>query len=295
MRLRSFGLLVLYLSPLCAEAEGESCGSPSRAFVPPLEVNRISVEVGASRPFSVLHVSDSHLAWIDGRDDEAVFAFARARKGLGRELGGHYLDEAMEYADQRKLRVVHTGDIVEFASVANAESVTRLCRDRSLIACVGNHEFWKDRKVHDERDKLQSASWVRSAFSGEQPTSVRELNGVVFFAFDNSFGRVSDEVVESFGRAVSRGRPMVLVCHVPFPTPELLADAAVSSSLMGEGHAAGDARTQEFIARVRAEPLVKAILCGHLHVARQVRFSPSAMEYVAGALFNGVAQEVAFR
>ena len=44
----------------------------------------------------------------------------------------------------------------------------------------------------------------------------------------------------------------------------------------------------------KAEPLVKAILCGHLHVSRRVRFSPTAMEYVAGALFNGDAQEVEF-
>jgi len=45
---------------------------------------------------------------------------------------------------------------------------------------------------------------------------------------------------------------------------------------------------------VKIGPLLKAVLAGHLHIAVQDRFSPTAMEYVTGPnfLFNG--QEIMF-
>ena len=41
---------------------------PKRA-VKPLGVNRVSVKVGASKPFKVMHVSDTHFTFCDARDD----------------------------------------------------------------------------------------------------------------------------------------------------------------------------------------------------------------------------------
>ena len=44
--------------------------------LPPLHVKEIHVQVGASEPFGVLHVSDTHIVRADDRDDERKIALA---------------------------------------------------------------------------------------------------------------------------------------------------------------------------------------------------------------------------
>lgn len=41
-------------------------------------------------------------------------------------------------------------------------------------------------------------------------------------------------------------------------------------------------------------PLLKAILCGHMHRFFEERFSPTAMQYVVGANYLGDAQVIHF-
>ena len=289
---------------LTAKAEGyvrslgfsaaEINGFRERLLAPPLRIRRLSVDVGADRPFSVLHVSDSHLNGVDSRDGEDVRAFARSRANRGRELGEPYLDEALAYARAHRLPVVHTGDVIETASQANFSRAGELLRSNGVLACVGNHEFWRTSKTSDEEAKDEVSDSVSAAYPGEQPVYVFETNGVSFIVFDNAFGRVSPAVAAAFERVVAKGRPIVMVCHVPFPAEELLNSPDDRDHLTGEGVAKNDATTAAFVARVRAEPLVRAILCGHLHDFARVRFSPTAEMCVANALFNGEAIEVAF-
>ena len=55
-----------------------------------------------------------------------------------------------------------------------------------------------------------------------------------------------------------------------------------------------DPVTRGFIAYLRKEPLLKGILAGHLHIAVQERFSPTAMQYVVGGNYMFHGQEVLF-
>ena len=230
-------------------------------LAPPLRIRRVELNVGAKVPFSFLHVSDSHLTGVDGRDGEDVHAFARTRENLGRELGAFYFEEAISYAHEHGLRIVHTGDVVEYASVASLSRAGEIVRANGILACVGNHEFWRTGKTREEVDKLAVGDALRSVFPGNQPVSSFETNGVSFLMFDNAFGRVSAAVTSAFERVVAKGLPVVLVCHVPFPSEKLLGDRCVSAQLMGEGHSKEDTATAAFIARVRGEPLVRTILC----------------------------------
>ena len=265
-----------------------------KLLAPSLRVRQVRLDVGATRPFSILHVSDSHLTGVDGRDGPEVRDFARSRENLGRELGASYLEEALDYARTRGLPVVHTGDVIEYASAANFSRAGEIFRANGILACVGNHEFWRTGKTADEAAKRPLAEAVGATFPGDQPAFSFETNGVSFFVFDNAFGRVSQAVTSAFERVAAKGLPVVLVCHVPFPAKDLLDDPDARPNLLGEGAARADVTTQAFIARVRGEPLVRAILCGHLHGFYRVRFSPTAEMCVANALFNGEAVEVTF-
>ena len=55
-----------------------------------------------------------------------------------------------------------------------------------------------------------------------------------------------------------------------------------------------DEPTAEFIAWLKQQPLLKAILCGHCHHFYEEQFSPTAVQYVVGAGYNGDAYEIEF-
>ena len=259
--------------------------------IPPLNVRRVKLGVGAETPFSVLHISDSHISRIDSRDGASLYEFAKARSRKGRELGEYYLDEAVHHARSKKLKIVHTGDFMEFMSEANLEYASRrICTD-DILACVGNHEYWLDGDHREtEGYKRSTIPKLKESWRG-LPTSSKIVNGVNFFVFDNAFETVTEKVGSAFEDVVKQGVPVVLVCHAP-----LWAEACIhKKNLCGmPGSKKSDAVTSEFVERVRREPLVKAILAGHVHRHLDFEFSAHARELVAGALFAGECTEVEF-
>jgi len=258
--------------------------------LPPLRLRRVNLAVGAERPFRILHVSDSHIARIDSRDGEALYAFAKTRSRIGRELGEYYLDEAVHHARSAGLKIVHTGDFVDFMSEANLEYAARRFRTDDFLACVGNHEYWlgADKKEVEEY-KVPTIPRLKDVWNGV-PVSVAKMNGVSFFVFDNAFKTVTEEIVTRFEETVKDGLPIVMVCHVP-----LWAEGCgirAQHVCGAPGDAGRETFSSAFVERVRHEPLVRAVLAGHLHGRCDFDFSPTARECVANALFNGEAAEV---
>ncbi len=256
-----------------------------------LQVNQIRVFAGADKPFSLLHVSDSHIAKIDSRDSAGILAFAVSRSRLGRELGEYYLDEAVNHARRAKIKLVHTGDFMEFMSEANFEYASRRLLTDDFIACVGNHEYWVDAEhPATEEYKSRTAERLKETWLGI-PAAARRINGVNFFIFDNSFESITPPVVDAFESVVKEGLPIVMVCHVP-----LWAEACPhKANVCGmPGAKTTDETTGGFVERVRGEPLVRAILAGHVHEQFDFQFSASAREIVASALFKGQCNEIEF-
>ena len=272
-----------------------SCAMPLRGWgyesLPPLAVRRISLSVGAQRPFRLLHVSDSHIARIDSRDGDSLHAFARSRSRIGRELGEYYLGEAVHHARMTGIRILHTGDFMDFRSEANLEYAERRIRTDRILACVGNHEYWLDAdKKETEEYKATTIPRLKGVWEGVS-SSVVCIDGVNFFLFDNSFGTVTEVIAARFDDAAKAGLPIVMACHVPLWAEGCGIGRHVCGLPAAKG---GDSFTSAFVERVRREPLVRAVLCGHLHRSCEFDFSPSAREFVANALFKGEAAEVCF-
>ena len=272
-----------------------------------LKAKAVSIAAGATKPFSVLHVSDTHLTAVYPHEDKWKQEMSCADTPIFGAKQEESLSEAVAYAKKHCDFLLHTGDLIDFVSEANLDIAKRLLPGGCLGA-LGNHEYshygWLVKKAgtagpgRDETRKMLS-----KAYPFRLPIAAKDLNGVVFVAIDDADGTVSEDQIKAFRRIAALGKPIIFCMHVPFYTrgicqagkrwwkkgtdendPELkLPDFQRQRS---------DHATCEFIEYLKSEPLLKGILAGHLHRVAEDRFSPTAMQYVAGGNFSFLGQMV---
>ena len=87
-----------------------------------MKLEKSTVKIGLDRPVRLLHVTDTHLTLTDERDDERK----RALSGRMGEGAVEYLHEQIEYAEENCDLLIHTGDLMDFVSAANADFARKI-------------------------------------------------------------------------------------------------------------------------------------------------------------------------
>lgn len=306
----------LKLSAAAPLISAVSAISPDAAFAidkRALEIVPVSLRLGASRPFKALHISDTHLTFADDRENERKRTLAKNRS---RHFGPaeRWLDASLEYAKSRNEILLHTGDLIDFVSEKNLDFVQEKLQNADCFVSSGNHEFsqYVGEAKEDAAYKAQSYDRVQKAFPNDLTFCSREINRINFVALDDVYYNVTEDQFRRFQAEIDKGLPIVALCHCPFYTPELFETAmrqpnAKCAYLTGvpkdrtADYEAGrreqqnpDGATLEFLDWLRAQPLLKAVFCGHLHYFWSGPFSPTATQYVVGGHFKGCAYEIAF-
>ena len=276
------------------------------------------VDAGATRPFSLLHITDTHLTAAYDREPEAV---RKLRDWRTRTFGGHQeeaLADSLAWARKNCDYVLHTGDLIDWPSEANFDLVRKyFCG--SICGSLGNHEIGWPRTPLNGKEKGLTEAMMREEWYGplakaypfdlELQSTV--VNGVNFVTVDDVFGTISERQRERLEKEFARGLPVVLAKHVPFVTEGILrhhgkiwfdwklscakfTSAAIPPPQGEYARQKEDKVTADTIAWLRAEPRLKAILAGHEHFAYEERFSPTAMQFVTGGNFMFHASEVTF-
>ena len=268
------------------------------------------VHIGLEKPFSVLHISDTHFteAYPDEDAKKQKLKEVRTQTFGGRQEEA--LRDSLAWAKLNVDYVVHTGDLIDWQSRANFDLVKKYFGP-GMCGSMGNHEFsrymWLEKAENSEAYKDRTRKEVGAACPFDISLQSTVVNGVNFVTLDDVYGYVTAAQVARFRAEVAKGLPIVLCMHVPFmsehiwradlkfwrpgkkfvggPVPEATGDYLVQQR---------DVVTRDFIAYLKTEPLLKAILAGHLHITVQDRFSPTAMQYVVGGNFMFHGQEVLF-
>ena len=286
---------------------------PERGKYERLSLSYATVRVGAERPFAVLHISDTHLC--EAYDDEGEVTL-KLREVRRRTFGGRQeeaLADSIAWARKNVDYILHTGDLIDFQSRANFDLVKKHFGD-AMFGALGNHEFarhmWlaeeKEPKTEEWKDRTRAK--LDEVFPFDVVLHSQVVNGVNFVTLDDVYGTVTERQVERFRAEVAKGLPIVLCMHVPFFTDDIwrattqfwarsgsrFGDAAVPPRKGDYQRQSEDLVTRDFIAYLKKEPLLKAILAGHEHVTIQDRFSETAEEYVVGGNFLFAAREVLF-
>ena len=277
------------------------------------EVKRLTINVEASSPIKVLHLSDTHLTRVDGRDNERKHTLSAKRKSAFPQAE-EYLDAAIRYARERDLMLFHTGDLQDFVSEANLDYISAKLAVGRWFTSAGNHEFsqYVGEAKEDAAYKAQSYDKVQEVFPNDLTVASQVINGVNFVAIDNVYYYVTEEQHMAVEREFKKGLPVVLLCHIPFYTPKHCLDALTRNagrtsymvctppkviedfrrdpkSTASETYRNRpvsqniDQPTLAFYNWLKEQPQLKAILCGHMHEFFEEQFSATAKQYTVGA------------
>ena len=279
-----------------------------------LKLVPIEIQVGATKPFKAVHASDTHFCFADGRENTRKLKLAENRRRYFSN-GERFFDEALAWAKQNDEMFLHTGDLIDFVSESNLEAVQAKFKNVNCFVSAGNHEFsqYVGEAKEDDAYKAQSFDRVQKAFSNNLTFCSRIVNNVNFVAFDDVYYNVTAAQHERFKAEVAKGYPIVAMCHCPLYTPELFdfmmnRPGAKCAYLIGvpaeermksyepnrREQQKPDAPTIDFLKWLKEQSLLKAILCGHLHLQWSGPFSKTATQHVVAGNYTGSANEITF-
>ena len=258
------------------------------------------ISAGAEKPFSVLHISDTHLTFANPDEPESVQHYRRLRTELFGERQYEALKDSIRWAKINADYLIHTGDLMDFVSDGNLIAVQEAFGPGAgnIFGSIGNHEYWAP--VEPRLSNAECFSRCSKAYPYNLHFGSQVINGVNFVSIDDALDDVSQDQVEAFSREVKKGLPIILLMHVPFPTPRIVEATRKywkwNSKFRNETPKpiVFGKRGQEFIKYLKSEPLLKGILSGHEHITVEERFSPTAVQYLVAGNFAFAGREVLF-
>ena len=265
-----------------------------------MNIIKTQLHIGASTPFRAVHISDTHFTYADMRDGEAKVDLARGRVTCFPFDPEAILEKASETAKELRAPILHTGDLIDFVSVANLERAARFIAENDCFFAAGNHEFslYVGEAWEDAAYRNQSLATVQEAFTNNIRMAARVIGGVNFVALDDGYYLFDEEQLAFLQSEVAKGLPVVLLMHNPLYEPTLyekmmkkapcayIVDTPEELMQGYEEHRYRQQkadeithRTVEYIAR---ESAVKAIIAGHLHFDYEGTFAGRIPQIVTG-------------
>ena len=310
-RMAGVGALIA-TSQLPVWAEDNPAVFPKRGRYERLSMSYATVEIGLEKPFSVLHISDTHLTAAYDHENEKKQQLHDNRTTTFGGRQEEALRDALAWAKQHVDYVVHTGDLIDWQSEANFDLVKKYF-GACVIGSMGNHEFSTDMWLSDPKEekseiyKDNTRDILQSVYPFDISLYSQVVNGVNFVTLDDVYGYVTDKQVELFKNEVAKGLPIVLCMHVPFFTDNIwratvrfwtdkgqLTYSEVPKPSGDYQRQCEDAVTHDFIQYLKVEPLLRCILAGHEHITVEDQFSPTCREYVVAGNFLFHGREVLF-
>ncbi len=247
-----------------------------------------TLNVVAEKPFTVLHLSDTHITCVDDRDDERKKVLASVRKKIVEFAEADEMLRVAENLSQKEgIPILHTGDLIDFVSYANLDFAEDYAKRNDFFMAAGNHEFslYVGEAWEEAAYRNQSLARVQKAFRNDIRFSSKVINGVNFVAIDNSYNAFENEQLEKLKIEREKGLPIVLLMHTPLydesmyyfqrqknknepvhqmNVPLEKMDYYSPDRLRQQTADEITKKAYEYI--MENMSVIKAILCGHVHI-----------------------------
>ena len=277
-----------------------------------MQLLKNTLEIGLEKPVKILHVTDSHIAFADEYDDERKHELAKRFESPGRV---EYLKEQIAYSKENCDVLVHTGDLMDFVSHANTIKAREILADEHIFFIAGNHEYsqyvgeaWED-KAYRMNSYMEIERY--GGFGVPMLWNTRIVGGVNIVGIDNAYQLFEDWQIHHLKKEVEKGLPIILAFHDPLFEQSLYDyhyervpnDTCTYLTGLDEDHLARysefrayqhrpDEPTLRMIEYIKSEPLIKAILTGHVHFNYLSNITPGLPQFVTGSGYEGRAREI---
>ena len=269
-----------------------------------LKILETTIHIGLEKPVGLLHLTDSHVVLNDARKSDRRRHFDHP-EGSGQLED--YLQQALDYAKENNLLVVHTGDLIDCTTDAALNFADRLLADTDYLYAAGNHDFchWVGEAIEDLPYKWRMMQKVAPHFKPNLYFDSRIVGGLNIVTMDDSYYQITDGQIDALKAEAAKGYPIILCMHVPLHTPELARVGDGVAYVLGapeeiletytekrRKQQTPDEATLRAVAYIENEPRIKAILAGHKHVNYQEPLSSGVMQYSTGGTFEGWARHI---
>ena len=273
-----------------------------------MNLEKSTLKIGLAKPLKILHVTDSHIALTDERDDERKRELSKRMPSPATE---NNLYEQIRYAENNCDLLVHTGDLTDFVSHANTEFAKKILKNEKIFFIAGNHDYsqyvgeaWED-NAYRMNSYMQTGGFGVPMFFNS-----RIVGGVNIVGIDNSYYLFEEWHIWRLRREVEKGYPVILAFHDPLyeeslfkyhrehrpDEPTYLVGCGEEQLLEYSEFRAvqqrPDVPTLKMIGYIKSEPAIKAILTGHLHFNYVSEIRPGLPQFVTGGGYSGDAREI---
>lgn len=247
-----------------------------------------TLDLGIEKPFSFLHFTDTHIHRADERDSEKIRALSLKRDSVYPTAEKDF-EEISKTAREKGELLIGTGDMIDFMSFPNRELITDFRKNNNCYLMAGNHDFrpMGGMKYDVPSSRILNYEAVEDMLGTKLGFDSFIINGVNFVAIDNVYYRFTEKQLLQLTDEVSKGLPVILLLHVPLFHIDLYnakvvgerkyaSVVSVPEELMKEYpedryiQQKEDEATHRMTQYILSEGNIKAIICGHLHIDREV-------------------------
>lgn len=242
--------------------------TPNNLHIENVTKEQLSIE-GLNSTYTFLFLTDNHLIVKSDNDDAKVKAESELLTGFTNSSGIQSIESFpywIEYANNMNVdALLMGGDMLAYPTpegVAYMEKELENLKS-SYVYSMGNHDW--------------SFSWdyhTSSTYNSYMPLfddliSVLEYKDLIVLSLDNSTNQMNAQSLETFQYYFDKGKPMILLFHVPLSTESVeaksVADWGWNITIGANGLVPNDI-TAAFLEKLYSEdsPVV-CILSGHIH------------------------------
>ena len=274
-----------------------------------LKIIHSEISLGLEKPIRFLHITDTHITRGDpsGRTRRYEI-FNQYYENCAED----YFLQAVAYAKENGMPVLHTGDMIDFLSEPNFDFLDEHFRDLDYMYAAGNHDFchWVGRATEDYAYKWEKMQQISPHIKSNLYFDSRVIDGVNFVTLDDSYYLISVGQLEMLKAEVAKGYPVILAMHVPLYTEALAAltmrnnpcayvtgapdDLLATYPEDRRLQQTPDEPTRRAVDYIRNEPTIKAIIAGHTHLNFAEDIG-GKLQFVTDGSYEGVVREFIIR
>lgn len=264
-----------------------------------MDILKTDIHIENILPFTILHMSDTHLCLADNRNDERKIKLAENRTKSFPQAE-QMIKDVEKFNSETNYTIVHTGDLIDFVSFANLDATKKFTDKNDVFMAAGNHEFslYVGEAFEDTAYRNQSLALVQQAFKNNIRYSSRIINGINFVAIDNSYYLFDEEQLNFLKEQTAGPFPVILLMHTPLYTESLynhmmndlhnscayLMNVPAEKITMYNAHRlrqqTADETTKQAYELIVNSNNIKAILTGHLHFDYEDKITDKLTQYV---------------